>query len=62
MLSSCCLGNVDIQNEIMTHGPVEGAFSVYEDFLAYKSGVYKHSTGIAPSCSYTWHLIDDYFY
>jgi cathepsin B len=35
----------DIQNEIMTHGPVEGAFSVYEDFLAYKSGVYKHTTG-----------------
>jgi cathepsin B len=35
----------DIQTEIMTHGPVEGAFSVYEDFLAYKTGVYKHTTG-----------------
>ena len=24
--------------EIMTNGPVEGAFSVYKDFLTYKSG------------------------
>jgi len=24
----------------MTYGPVEAAFSVYEDFLSYKSGVY----------------------
>jgi cathepsin B len=29
----------------MNHGPVEAAFSVYEDFLLYKSGVYKHTTG-----------------
>jgi len=36
---------VDIQTEIMTNGPVEAAFSVYEDFLTYKSGVYKHTTG-----------------
>ena len=34
-----------IQTEIMTNGPVEGSFTVYEDFLAYKSGVYKHVTG-----------------
>lgn len=34
-----------IQNEIMTHGPVEGAFTVFEDLLAYKSGVYQHTTG-----------------
>jgi cathepsin B len=34
-----------IQTEIMNNGPVEGAFSVYEDFLAYKSGVYQHKTG-----------------
>jgi len=27
-----------IKHEIMTNGPVEGAFSVYEDFLQYKSG------------------------
>jgi cathepsin B len=34
-----------IQTEIMTNGPVEAAFSVYEDFLAYKSGVYKYTSG-----------------
>jgi cathepsin B len=36
-----------IQAEIMTNGPVEGAFTVYQDFLAYKSGVYKHTSGPA---------------
>jgi cathepsin B len=35
----------DIQTEIMTHGPVEGAFTVYADFVNYKSGVYRHVTG-----------------
>jgi len=35
----------DIRNEIMTNGPVEGAFTVYEDLLSYKSGVYRHVTG-----------------
>jgi len=29
-----------IQTEIMTNGPVEGAFTVYDDFPTYKSGVY----------------------
>jgi len=29
----------------MTNGPVEAAFNVYEDFLTYKTGVYKHTTG-----------------
>lgn len=27
-----------IQTDISTNGPVEGAFSVYEDLLSYKSG------------------------
>jgi cathepsin B len=36
-----------IQTEIFNHGPVEVAFTVYEDFLAYKSGVYQHTTGSA---------------
>ena len=27
-----------IQTEIMTNGPVEGAFTVYADFPSYKSG------------------------
>uniref|UniRef100_A0A1B6G399 Peptidase C1A papain C-terminal domain-containing protein n=2 Tax=Cuerna arida TaxID=1464854 RepID=A0A1B6G399_9HEMI len=34
-----------IQIEIMKNGPVEGAFSVYEDFVQYKAGVYKHVAG-----------------
>lgn len=29
-----------IQTEIMTNGPVEGAFSVYADFVTYKTGEY----------------------
>lgn len=33
--------------DIMEHGPVEGAFTVYEDFPTYKSGVYAHHTGTA---------------
>lgn len=36
-----------IQTDIMTNGPVEAAFTVYADFLTYKSGVYKHTTGQA---------------
>lgn len=28
----------EIQSEIYKNGPVEGAFTVYEDFLLYKSG------------------------
>jgi len=31
--------------EIFTHGSVEAAFTVYSDFMSYKSGVYKHTTG-----------------
>jgi len=34
-----------IMEEIQMHGPVEGAFTVFKDFLTYKSGVYKHSAG-----------------
>lgn len=33
--------------ELSTLGSVEAAFTVYEDFLAYKSGVYQHKTGQA---------------
>jgi len=35
----------DIQTDIMTYGPVEAAFDVYEDFLHYRSGVYSHQSG-----------------
>jgi C1A family cysteine protease len=34
-----------IQTELMTNGPVEGAFTVYADFPTYKSGVYQHVSG-----------------
>lgn len=34
-----------IQLELMKNGPVQTAFTVYEDFLSYKSGVYQHKTG-----------------
>ncbi|CAF2940095.1 unnamed protein product [Rotaria sp. Silwood2] len=34
-----------IQTEIYNNGPVEGAFTVYADFLLYSSGVYQHTSG-----------------
>jgi cathepsin B len=34
-----------IMNEIFTNGPVEAAFTVYEDFFSYTSGVYHHVSG-----------------
>ena len=34
-----------IQTEIMTNGPIEVAFDVYQDFFSYESGVYVHKTG-----------------
>ena len=36
-----------IKEEISTNGTVTAAFTVYEDFLTYKSGVYQHTTGSA---------------
>jgi cathepsin B len=33
------------QQQIESLGPIEAAFTVYEDFMSYKSGVYKHTTG-----------------
>ena len=38
-------GEDDIMQEIYDNGPVEAAFSVYEDFLTYKTGIYQHVTG-----------------
>jgi cathepsin B len=38
-------GADNIAAEIQKNGPVEAAFSVYEDFLTYKKGVYQHKTG-----------------
>jgi len=38
-------GEADIKAEIFQNGPVETAFTVYADFLTYRSGVYQHETG-----------------
>jgi cathepsin B len=35
----------DIRREIMQNGPVEAGFYVYEDFMHYKEGVYKYTSG-----------------
>ena len=34
-----------IKTELYNNGPMEGAFTVYEDFFNYKSGVYYHVSG-----------------
>ena len=34
-----------IQAEIMTNGPVEASYDVYDDFFDYQSGVYQHTYG-----------------
>jgi cathepsin B len=40
-------GEADIMAEIYQHGPVETAFTVYADFLTYKTGVYvRHSNQV----------------
>ena len=41
-----------IQTEIMTNGPVEGAFSVYADFPTYRSGlcVYDGAQSVCVQC------------
>lgn len=38
---------VEIQKEIFTNGPVEAAFTVFEDLIMYKDGVYQHVHGKA---------------
>ena len=34
-----------IKTELMTNGPIEVAFDVFEDFMTYKSGIYQHVSG-----------------
>jgi len=34
-----------IQEELMTYGPAEASFTVYNDFMSYTGGVYYHVTG-----------------
>ncbi|KAL3314463.1 hypothetical protein Ciccas_006919 [Cichlidogyrus casuarinus] len=35
----------DMMKELMTNGPFEVVFSVYDDFFNYKSGIYRYVTG-----------------
>jgi len=37
----------EIMTEIMENGSVTVAFTVYEDFMTYKSGIYQHTSGSA---------------
>jgi cathepsin B len=37
-------GEDDLMQELYTNGPIEVAFSVYQDFLTYKSGVYQRKS------------------
>jgi cathepsin B len=37
----------DIQLELMTNGPMHVGFTVYEDFMSYTTGIYKHVYGEA---------------
>ena len=34
-----------IQTNILKYGPVEATLSVYEDFMSYEDGIYKHTSG-----------------
>ncbi|XP_030761778.1 uncharacterized protein LOC115886666 [Sitophilus oryzae] len=34
-----------IQQEILTNGPVEGSFNVFQDFVSYQSGIYQYVNG-----------------
>jgi len=35
----------DAKTDILTNGPLETGFYVYQDFMSYKSGIYKHTSG-----------------
>lgn len=40
-----CRSAADAKLDILINGPIETGFSVYQDFFAYKSGIYKHVNG-----------------
>jgi len=35
----------EVKMGIMNHGPVQTGFTVYQDFMSYKSGIYEHTSG-----------------
>jgi len=44
--ASSASGETSIMQEIFANGPVETTFSVYQDFLSYKSGVYQRTSNV----------------
>ena len=38
-------GENAIKTELINNGPVHTGFTVYQDFMNYKSGIYKHVSG-----------------
>lgn len=38
-------GEENLMKELYENGPITVSYTVYEDFMAYKSGVYKHTSG-----------------
>jgi len=51
-LYKCASGSVvhptgvdSIKREIFNNGPAEIAFTVYQDFMSYKEGIYQHTSG-----------------
>ncbi|CAG5124858.1 unnamed protein product, partial [Candidula unifasciata] len=40
-------GEEQIMQDLVDNGPVTAVFTVYSDFVSYKSGVYKHTSGKA---------------
>ena len=38
-------GENAIKTELINNGPVHTGFAVYQDFMNYKSGIYKHVSG-----------------
>jgi len=38
-------GEENMKTELATNGPFEVAFQVYEDFMSYSSGIYRHTSG-----------------
>ena len=44
-LPLCCVPRPSIRAELVRSGPVVATFTVYEDFMNYKRGVYRYVTG-----------------
>jgi len=38
-------GESNLMKELYENGPITVSYTVYEDFMAYKSGIYQHTTG-----------------